>query len=62
MKRYTTKPIHMADIEIEPDAEDYLSRTVFEDNDPIDTGLLDKNGNAIYSFNVMDRIGFRRFR
>lgn len=50
----------MADIEVEPDGEDYLSRTVIEDTDAIDTGLIDKRGTPIYLVSRMDQIGFVR--
>jgi len=59
VKRYKSIPC-MADIEVEPDGEDYLSRTVIEDTDAIDTGLIDKRGTPIYLVSRMDQIGFVR--
>lgn len=66
MKRYAIRYLprfftpKAADIEHEPDAEDYLAHTVFEESDPIDTGLLDKQGNRIFAINTIDQIGFVR--
>ena len=43
----------------EPDAEDYLARTVYEpEPECIDTGLLDKSGNPIMAIDEMAPIGF----
>lgn len=48
------------DIESEVDAEDYLSRTVYEEFDLIDIGVMDKEGNPIMARKKMDPIGFVR--
>jgi len=52
----------MADIDENVDAEDYLSRTVYEEIDFIDIGLLDSEGNAILARKKMDSVGYIRFK
>ncbi|MDS1138591.1 hypothetical protein [Nitratireductor indicus] len=52
----------MAHIDDEPDAEDYLARTVYEEYELIDIGVLDKDGNPIMARKKMDPIGFMRFK
>ena len=60
MKRYFTRP-RLADIDAEPDAENYLARTVYEPDDtPYETGILDAQGNKIFAAIRMDQIGFVR--
>lgn len=63
MKRYVTlhKP-KLADMWSEPDAEDYLARTVYEpEPQSVRTGLLDASGTDIYSIEERDPIGFVRW-
>lgn len=43
------------------DGEDYLARTVYEDHDLIDIGVLDADGNKVMARKRMDQIGFVRF-
>lgn len=64
MRRYVTmRRPRLAAMDNDPDAEDYLSRTVYEPDDaPQPTGLLDAQGNELYAINEMDPIGFIRFR
>lgn len=52
----------MADIDDNVNAEDYLSRTVYEEHEMIDIGLLDSEGNAILARKKMDPIGFIRHK
>ena len=64
MKRYIIKP-RAADIDIDsdPDAENYLSRTVYEpDSAPQPTGLFDANGNELYAIDEREAIGFVRWK
>lgn len=44
------------------DAENYLAKTVHEEIDLIDIGLLDSEGNAILARKKMDPIGFIRHK
>jgi len=48
----------MADIDENVNAEDYLAKTVYEEIDLIDIGLLDSEGNAILARKKMDPVGF----
>jgi hypothetical protein len=58
MKRYFVRKV-MGDIEHGVDAENYLSRTVYEaDPDLIDIGVMDADGNPIYAANAKAPIGF----
>jgi hypothetical protein len=59
MKRYAIIPRRMADIDVGTDAEHYLAKTIIE-QEPlvIDTGVLDRNGNTIYSIEETGPIGF----
>lgn len=58
MKRYFVKP-SLANINEEIDAENYLSRTVFEpDNTPFETGVLDADGRMIMASYGLGPIGF----
>jgi len=50
----------LADIDENVNAEDYLGRTVYEDYELIDTGLMDEDGNKIMAHQKMDQIGFIR--
>lgn len=54
--------IRSADIYSEPDAENYLARTVHETHELIDIGILDEDGNKIMARQKMDAIGFIRWR
>lgn len=51
-----------ADIDANPDGENYLARTVYEDKETIDIGLMDSEGNKILVRRRMDPIGFVRFK
>jgi hypothetical protein len=62
--RYVTRPRGMrprgddyADYDDTQDQDRRLSVDIYCDDDPIDTGLLDANGDPI--FRVKDPIGFR---
>lgn len=44
------------------DGERYLARTVFEDHELIDIGLLDKDGNRVMARQKPDPVGFVRFK
>ena len=60
MKRYFTRP-RLADYDSGPDAENYLSRTVYEpDQTPYETGIFDAAGNMMYAQVIFDQIGFVR--
>jgi hypothetical protein len=49
-------------MEEHPDAENYLSRQVYEtDPSPFPTGLLDASGEPLYAAYELDPIGFIRF-
>jgi hypothetical protein len=50
----------LADIDENVDGENYLGRTVYEDFELIDTGLIDEGGNKIMAHEKMDQIGFIR--
>lgn len=62
MRQYITIKPRQAHIEDEPDAEDYLSRTVFESHELIDIGVMDNNGDPIMVRECMDQIGYVRFK
>lgn len=49
-----------ADIGSEPDGENYLAKTVYEDHELFDIGILDKDGNKVMARRRMDQIGFIR--
>ena len=56
---YVTRSKRMADMDYEPDGEDYLARTVMEQEpECVDTGLMDKNGTPIYRQSLMGPIGY----
>lgn len=55
-------PARAADIDNGADAEHYLARTVFEDYELIDTGVLDAAGNKIMARERIDPVGFIRHR
>lgn len=50
------------DIDQNVDAEKYLARTVHEEIDLIDIGLLDCEGNKVLVRKRMDPIGYVRWR
>lgn len=50
----------MADIDENVNGEEYLARTVYEDRELVDIGLLDADGNAIMVHKKMDQVGFIR--
>lgn len=62
MKRYFVQPRNaprLANIHEEPDAENYLARTVYEpDYTPFETGVLDAEGRMIMASYEMGPIGF----
>lgn len=63
-KRYLTRPRHIrsGDIDENLNAENYLSRSVYEtDPTPYPTGLLDAFGEPLYATYELDPIGFIRF-
>lgn len=51
-----------ANIDEEVDAENYLSRTVYEQHELIDIGVMDKDGNPIMARKKMNPIGFVHFK
>lgn len=58
----TVRRNRSADIDSEPDGEDYLARTVFEDHELIDIGVVDRNGDPIMARKRTDPIGFIRWK
>lgn len=63
MREYVIKPrTRLADIDSEPDAENYLGRTVYEYDELIDIGITDKNGDPIMAKQKREPIGFIRFK
>ncbi len=50
-----------ADIKNDPDAENYLARTVHETEELIDIGILDHAGNKVMARQRLDPIGFVRW-
>lgn len=48
------------DIDENVDGEQYLARTVYEDHELIDIGIVDSAGNRIMARRRMDPIGFIR--
>ncbi|RWO68962.1 MAG: hypothetical protein EOS17_16840 [Mesorhizobium sp.] len=57
-----TAPARAADVDDNIDGERYLARTVVEDFELIDTGVLDATGNKIMARQKLDPIGFIRHR
>jgi hypothetical protein len=51
----------LASIDKDVDGENYLARTVYEDFELIDTGVLDSEGNPIKAHERMDPVGFIRW-
>jgi len=61
MKQYVIISNHrLGDIDANVDGEDYLARTVYEDFELVDTGVIDASGNKIMARQKMDQIGFIR--
>jgi len=59
IRRYLIGKPRMADMDHEPDGEDYMARTVYDTSgEMMDTGLLDAHGNPILAQYEMDRIGY----
>jgi hypothetical protein len=59
VKRYFIGKVRLADYDDGPDAEDYLSRTIYvPDETPYETGILDAQGNMILAQVRIDPIGF----
>lgn len=52
----------MADIDENVNAENYLGRTVYEDHELIDIGILDRDGNKVMARKRLDPVGFVRWR
>ncbi|MBZ9922198.1 hypothetical protein LB579_31445 [Mesorhizobium sp. BR1-1-7] len=62
MREYVRIAPRSADIDSEPDGENYLARTVFEDFELFDTGVLDADGNKVMARQKLDPIGFIRHK
>lgn len=58
----TVRRTRSADMDSGADGEDYLARTVFEDHELIDIGVMDKDGNPIMARKRLDPVGFVRFK
>lgn len=62
MREYVSvRSVRSADIDENVNAEDYLARTVYEDHEMIDIGVMDKNGDPIMARKKLDPIGFVRW-
>lgn len=61
MREYVIKPKADRSWD-EPDAKDYLARTIYEDYEIVDTGMLDHAGNKIMARKKPDPVGYVRFR
>jgi hypothetical protein len=59
-RQYVRMRRRSADIDANIDAENYLAKTVYEDFELVDTGVLDEDGNKIMAHEKMDQIGFIR--
>ena len=62
MREYITLKPRSADIDENVNGEHYLARTVHEDVELIDIGVVDADGNKIMARRRMDQIGFIRSR
>lgn len=51
-----------ADIGENVKGEDYLARTVYEDHELIDIGVMDSDGNKIMARKRLDPVGFVRWK
>lgn len=58
----TVRRVRSADIDENVNGEDYLARTVYEDRELIDIGVIDKDGNPIMAHKKIDQVGFVRWR
>ncbi len=58
MRDYIIRRTRQADIDSDPNGEDYLSRTVYEDHELIDIGITDSDGNKIMARKRMNPVGF----
>lgn len=61
-REYVTLRPAAADIDENVNGEDYLARTVHEDYDLVDIGIVDKDGKPIMAREKMRPIGFVRWR
>ncbi|MHA6684485.1 hypothetical protein [Mesorhizobium sp. A556] len=59
MRDYVVR--RMANIDEPVDAENYPARTVFEEVELIDIGVMDSDGNPIMARKRLDPIGFVRW-
>lgn len=50
-----------AKIDENVDGENFLARTVYEDHELVDIGVLDKDGNKVMARNRPDQVGFIRW-
>lgn len=66
MRAYTSLRLKRARAEIdgEPliDAADYLARTVYENQELVDTGVLDQQGNPVMAYEKPNPIGYVRLK
>lgn len=60
MREYVFARPCAADIGDNVDGENYLARTVYEDHELIDIGVMDRDGNPIMARKRLDPIGFVR--
>lgn len=60
-RSYVIRRVRSAYIDENINGEDYLARTVYEDHELIDIGIVDKNGEKIMARQKMDAIGFVRW-
>lgn len=56
--RYVTLP--RADWDDDPRLDEVTTRTVIVDDEPVKTGLLDRNGTPLYRVRDRLRLGFHR--
>jgi hypothetical protein len=62
MREYVRIVPRSADINNNADGENYLARTVFEDFELFDTGVLDHDGNKVMARQKLDPVGFVRHK
>ena len=60
-RSYVIRRVRSADIDENINGEDYLARTVYEEHELIDIGIVDKNGDPIMAHKKPDPIGFVRW-
>lgn len=60
MRDYVTKRVRSSD-DWDANGSDSLARTVYEEHELIDIGVMDKDGNPIMARKRMDPVGFVRF-